>query len=1125
MSLTKIKNISFYESKCVFNSKVFQISSIFIFGMLSLYNYYYFIYCQKWPFWTLRCIPSSLPYSNLLLFGLFQPVLIFFTATNISSEQKFYNYVNTIHVRPVSNAEYVFGKALGVLAPFFLLNIVVCCIPLLYNTVFLDDVPVNINVYIYYLFILSIPSMVFSLGFFYIVTFLVRNNAISILILLGLGVCSNLFFGDRLYCLFDYYGLYTPLLYSGFVGFGNLGEIIMYRSIYFLMGSGFICLSVFLFRRLPQKQNLRYFFTLLSAICFFSVIALVTLIIGKQYSNQILRKEIVELSNKVSKLPQVSIKECTLDVLHKGKTLDVTAHLIFENTSESKVKHYYFSLNPGFKINKIVNDNNDREIEFNREHHILSIDASSFLLPGESDSLRIHYSGKIDKEACYADIEEERREPNSRFFLYLYNNCFSFITPDYVLLTYENNWYPVAGVPSNLQKSHNRDFVNFKLTVTTKKELTAISQGAVEHKDEGVYTFKPDFPLNEISLVIGDYEKRSVTVDDVSYNLFTKTGHDYFAQYFSEVGEKITDEIRAQKARFENKIEMDYPFKRLSLIEVPLQFHYYERYWTITPGTVHPEQIFLPEKGFQSVYSDFKVLHNFRSKKYTKQEIQIQGFNSFFSSMITTDSEFNKRNRVKRLRDFFELPFRLSARPVIYAEYRYCITPNYYYYIHGIQSAEYNLFNTIIEYYIYNKSQYYQGSYYALSEEVRACLALSKYNHYTEYLQNSNDIYSAQTIINLKKDQLVGFIDSGIHDFKFHKILYDYLSDNKFQNIDLNDFAKYFKECSGTDFYSVLNKWENQTGLPKFDVYDIVCFETLIDNHESYVFHFKVHNTTNNDGIIQLISHQHYRSTYPEDSDYPLEYIYLKGNRAKEINLIFQRIPSIKLNTNISLNIPNTYFIEYYLEKNKKGKISDFIIGERIIDSPDKTIFSNEIIVDNEDKNFTIINKTRKSLVKRLLIKESEEEYIEFLPHYPPSSWRLAVGINFYGQTSTAYVKKPGNGDYKAKWQIELSDNALYDIYYHVPKRKTYNLMIGNETSQHKYYGKVNMEIYNNDKLIDNINADIGESEKEWFFLGSYTFSKGKTALILTDKTDGMVVFADAVKWVKKNGSTITDEQ
>ena len=73
-----------------------------------------------------------------------------------------------------------------------------------------------------------------------------------------------------------------------------------------------------------------------------------------------------------------------------------------------------------------------------------------------------------------------------------------------------------------------------------------------------------------------------------------------------------------------------------------------------------------------------------------------------------------------------------------------------------------------------------------------------------------------------------------------------------------------------------------------------------------------------------------------------------------------------------------------------------------------------------------------------------------------------------------------------------------------------------NKIIEKDIFGELNMEIYNNDILIDTIKVDVGESEKEWFFLGSYAFSKGNTALILADKSDGSVVYADAVKWVKR---------
>ena len=58
--------------------------------------------------------------------------------------------------------------------------------------------------------------------------------------------------------------------------------------------------------------------------------------------------------------------------------------------------------------------------------------------------------------------------------IYIIDKKYAFVSSNFVLLTPESNWYPVAGLPSgtNFPDGGQKDFVDFKLTVNTNKNLT-----------------------------------------------------------------------------------------------------------------------------------------------------------------------------------------------------------------------------------------------------------------------------------------------------------------------------------------------------------------------------------------------------------------------------------------------------------------------------------------------------------------------------------------------------------------------------------------------------------------------------------------------------------------------------
>ena len=83
-------------------------------------------------------------------------------------------------------------------------------------------------------------------------------------------------------------------------------------------------------------------------------------------------------------------------------------------------------------------------MKFERDIHFLTVKSPDALAAGMTDSLVIHYRGRINEEACFSEIDEEKREALYYFFLFKVDKRYSILTPDYVLLTPENLWYPVA---------------------------------------------------------------------------------------------------------------------------------------------------------------------------------------------------------------------------------------------------------------------------------------------------------------------------------------------------------------------------------------------------------------------------------------------------------------------------------------------------------------------------------------------------------------------------------------------------------------------------------------------------------------------------------------------------------
>jgi len=180
--------------------------------------------------------------------------------------------------------------------------------------------------------------------------------------------------------------------------------------------------------------------------------------------------------------------------------------------------------------------------------------------------------------------------------------------------------------------------------------------------------------------------------------------HDYFSSYFSEIGDTIEALIREEKDNYEiDDLDLYYSFDRINLVEVPIQYHAYERPYIQTVETILPEMILMPEKGAGINTLDFERFKKAeerrdreRENKRSPREIQVDQFkrflqNTFFNTGVTTRGGRGDRRRDNLIaynnRDMY------SMNP-------YCVFPLYYSYVTGISSTEYPVFNSMLEIYL-----------------------------------------------------------------------------------------------------------------------------------------------------------------------------------------------------------------------------------------------------------------------------------------------------------------------------------------------------------------------------------------------------------------------------------------
>jgi hypothetical protein len=169
----------------------------------------------------------------------------------------------------------------------------------------------------------------------------------------------------------------------------------------------------------------------------------------------------------------------------------------------------------------------------------------------------------------------------------------------------------------------------------------------------------------------------------------------------------------------------------------------------------------------------------------------------------------------------------------------------------------------------------------------------------------------------------------------------------------------------------------------------------------------------------------------------------------------------------------------------------------------------DEIIVDNEDSLFHVVNVTKQGLLIKLAnqIILPGDEYQGYMWWSVGAKWGIFVNTLFYGRyVYSAACIRSGNGNAKAIWNIPIVTKGQYDFYTYIPKNKS------DEDVQH--LGNYEYTVSHDDGN-DHIIINCKDVEGEWVFLGTYYCSPGNTSVELNNKSNSRIVIADAIKVVK----------
>lgn len=1135
--IANIKTVARFEIKTLFRSWFFRIFSILTLLMLLGVNLGMLLDNNGETGWTIRSLSSNIPYMNVAFVNIAMAIIAIFLAADFLRRDKKLDTTEVIYTRSMTNWEYVWGKTFGVIIVFASLVVLVMLMALLINII-ITGVVVHWVGYIVYPLIITLPTLIFTLGLAFFLMSLLKNQAVTLIILLGIAALSIFLVGNKVGYLFDYMAFSMPMMWSDFIGTGDNLRILIQRGIYFSLGLSMIMATILLLKRLPQSRPASIFSAVLMVLFFLAGVAGMAILWSNHVGDKTFVEQVRKLNDEAKGEAIVSILEYNIDVNHNGEKLEGVADLEIVNNTDQSLPQALFSLNPGLVISEVFFNNS--HVEYIRDEHLVRCPFPDGLAPGQKGTIRFVYKGSIDERICYLDVDDEKLlEKHGPDFITASKKRHAILEDDCIILTPESVWYPVAGwtFGSRISVRPVRQFSDFQLRFKTEHSLIPVSQG-VMNKETDSWVFTSETALPGISLAAAAYEKKTIMIDSLELAYYYLPGHEVFSAHLPLVEDTLSSLIKETMMDYERLIGLQYPYKSLKFVEAPVQFYSYQRIWTLTQDYVQPQMVLYPEKGSFLQRGDFKAEFE-RAVKRSKErddgrseeEMQIGVFNTFVRS-----------NFIETSQDFRFMMVRGNPNVSSSQKRPYVIFPNYFYYINRIESEEYQIINATLESFMGNNSAESGGFFRGMggvSDDEKANLALSK-NSLEELLKMPDDKDVLPKVIKSKGTYLFNYLETVIGSDEFRSFILDLLERNRFKSIDIQVLADEIMTKYNVDLNAFLHRWYYGKELSSFLVTDVRSIEIQSGDNTVYQIYFTVSNIGESEGLINVTFRTGGMGRGGRGGggpggmggamagrDQATDRLYLiPAQTAKRIGVVLDdQVRMMSVNTLISNNLPVSISYPFpELEQRNNLEAFDGVLDADLVTSLSQ---EGEIIVDNEDPGFSIHEEGSSNKLSKLFkIDQKDSEYKYQAMSFwwgAPLSWTATAQSGFYGDIiRSAYYVRSGEGDKYVEWSTEIEEEGYYDVYCFLDdmlKRMGGNRGRGGdrggggqgEDVKDQYHFTV---IHS--EGAEQVTLAISKIDDEWNSLGSYYFTKGTAKIQLSNENTGRMVVADAVKWVKQ---------
>lgn len=830
-----------------------------------------------------------------------------------------------------------------------------------------------------------------------------------------------------------------------------------------------------------------------------------------------------------------------------GKRLSLNITLQVQLSEADIQDRIIFSFNPGMQIKKLSVDGRETTFEF--ENGLLAVETTQ--AASTQEKLQIHLVAEGVPNARFAYLDEaidlqHDWNVNSTFTRALGHES-SLFRRQYVALMSASKWLPMLGVAVNedLTEDRPRDFFDVDLTVAVPNSWTiAAPDKTLLRSDQNKHHYRvsPKVPLSNVTLIAAEFVTRGFDVDGVNVELLLHKNHehrlDYLAEYASEV-QFLLQELFS----YLNRSGVSYPLNVLSLVEIPSSLRTYGGISEMGSELVAPGLLMLRELSLPTVKLHL-VLDSILATRVgqLRLDIAIAILGTFFSSDQLGGDIF--REGARSLVENWTQPTGTGSSAIncILNELafgslevkRYVVQPP------EPSFSVYNIRHTKTQGFIQNQVLVPSRNLLIDQYSDLANQVFENSPDSWQMLQTSlasldfrQDPEMSSKILRLKCAGISNMLFESLGRSTITEFMGELRSRYGGRSYTLDDIVGISRDL-GIPELSYLADWIEKPDLPGF----LIKPESIVQvsdqrGYEHYETSLLFRNDQDIAGAISLNLTQGASGMHLVTSSWRFPTYFIPANTTHRFRLTSRFPPSaIRINTFVSLNQGSLFVV--LPPSDDSGHVYE--MGKEIEVVNDEWETLDGIVVDDLDDQFKLQEVEKGSeneLFDFLSFSRYHQRALDFgLPRYiendplPPTWSRVKLEGAFGKYRRTAAIGVSGLKEIRASFSSSLPKNGKWQLDFHMPvnpyvvkhlNSSVRNWITSNRSARtmHKQ-GVYDIRIVQSDETMA-VEFDASNGTLGWNRLGTFDLEDSKVEVQVSNKSDGSVVYADAIRWTQES--------